>query len=188
MNSDLQDIIDSFKQDLEKAISYLKGEYSSLKAGRANPHILDKIMVDYYGTMTPINQMGNISVPEARMLVISLWDTSMIKEVNKAIMNSDIGITPNDDGKVIRLNFPILTEERRRDLVKTVKKLCEDCKISMRNYRRDSLDLIKSLKKESGISEDEIAGCEKEIQKIMDNYTAIADKVAHDKEKEVMEV
>lgn len=186
MNSDLQDVLNSFKQDLEKAISYLKSEYSSLKAGRANPHILDKISVDYYGTMTPINQMANISIPEARLLVISLWDTSMIKEVNKAIINSDIGLTPNDDGKVIRLNFPMLTEERRKELVKTVKKLCEDCKISMRNYRRDSLDMLKSIK--DGISEDEISSCEKEIQKIMDNYNQIADKTCQDKEKEVMEV
>lgn len=183
-----KEVYDELKSNLEKVITHLGVEFSSIRAGRANPKILDKVLVDYYGTPTPLYQMANISVPEPRMLVISLWDTSMIKDVVKAINEANIGINPNDDGKVIRLVFPVLTEERRRDLVKQTKKIAEEVKVSARNERRDALDKIKLLKKDNLITEDMQKSCETEIQKILDEYIAKIDKLALEKEKEVMEV
>lgn len=184
----VKEILDGFKQDMEKAISFLKNEYAVIKAGRANPHILDKVMVDYYGVMTPLNQMGNINVPEARMLTISLWDLNAMGAVRKALQQADLGLTPSDDGRIIRLVFPMLTEERRKEIVKQVKKVCEEAKISLRNARRDCLDMFKQMKKDSEISEDEYAGLEKDVQKQLDSYNAMCDDICSRKEKEVMEV
>ena len=178
----------NYEEEIEKAISHLKQEYLSLRAGRANPHILDKIIVNYYGTPTPLNQISNISVQDGRVLVVSLWDQNAMKETLKAIMASDIGINPNDDGKVIRLVFPPLTEERRKEMVKTVKKLAEDAKVACRNARRDVMDEFKKLKKDSEISEDEMASHEKEIQKIVDGAVQSIDKESLEKEKDVMQI
>lgn len=177
-----------YSEQLQKAYDHLLDEYQVLRAGRANPHILDKVMVEYYGVMTPINQMANISVPEARMIVISVWDASQLKNVSKAISMADLGVNPTDDGKVIRLVFPALTEERRKDLCKQVKKLLEECKIVMRNARRDVLEKYKAFKKDSKISEDEYVSLESDVQKELDSYIAKSDKSALDKEKEVMEI
>ncbi len=191
MNFNLPEVGELFEEyelSLMDTVDHLKVELSSIRAGRANPQILNKIVVDYYGAMTPLNQMANISVPEARLLQISLWDTSMIKAVVKAITASDIGITPTDDGKVIRMVFPQLTEERRRDLVKQVKKTGEDYKVTLRNARRDILDKIKAFKKDGKITEDDVATYEKEIQKLLDNSVAGVDSLVKDKESEILEV
>ena len=185
---EVQEIFEEYELSLLDTVDHLKVELSSIRAGRANPQILNKIAVDYYGAMTPINQMANITVPEARLLVISLWDASMIKAVVKAITASDIGITPTDDGKVIRLVFPQLTEERRRDLSKQVRKTGEDYKVTLRNARRDALDGVKNLKKNNLITEDEVATYEKEIQKILDKNIATVDALIKDKEAEILEV
>lgn len=171
-----------------KVVTFLKSEYLTLRAGRANPHILDKIVVDYYGVPTPISQMANISVPEARMLVISVWDQSQLRNIEKAIQQADLGVNPIDDGKVIRLIFPALTEERRRDIVKSVKVLAENAKISLRGTRRDSLDIFKQMKKDGEISEDEMAGVEKEIQKLVDSFNEKIEELCQVKEKEIMEI
>ncbi len=188
MNEMVDEIFSSCKDDLEKAYLHQQNEYLVIRAGRANPHILDKIMVEYYGVPTPIVQMATVTVSEARILNINVWDASQIKNVEKAISASDIGITPNNDGKTIRLVFPQLTEERRKEIVKQVKKICEDTKIAMRNARRDALDMLKDLKKDSLLSEDEFATCEKEVQKLIDKYTDLADNEADAKEQEVMKV
>ncbi len=191
MNFNLPEVGELFEEyelSLMDTIDHLKVELNSVRAGRANPQILNKIVVDYYGAMTPLNQMANISVPEARLLQISLWDTSMIKAVVKAITASDIGITPTDDGKVIRMVFPQLTEERRRELVKQVKKTGEDYKVTLRNARREILDKIKTFKKDGKITEDDVATYEKEIQKILDNSVASVDTLVKDKEAEILEV
>ena len=188
MNELVDDIFSSCKEDLEKAYLPQQNEYLVIRAGRANPHILDKVMVEYYGVPTPIVQMGTVTVSEARILNINIWDASQIKNVEKAISQADIGITPTDDGKTIRLVFPMLTEERRKEIVKNVKKLCEETKIAMRNVRRDTMDMLKDMKKDSQLSEDEFAVCEKDVQKMIDKYTDMADKLAADKEAEVMKV
>lgn len=187
-NEEVKLEIEVYEESLKKAIEHLKSQFLTVRAGRANPQILNKIVVDYYGTPTHLNQMANISVPEARMLTISLWDVSMIKEVNKAIMASDIGITPTDDGKIIRLVFPQLTEERRKELVKQVKKLAEETKVVLRNERRDANEAIKKLKKDNNISEDEQQNCEKEIQKILDRFVQLVDELLKDKETEILEI
>ena len=148
-NEDVEMIFMGFEEELDKAVEHYKTELSSVRAGRANPHILDKILVDYYGTPTPIHHMANVSVPEARQLMISPWDISNVKNISKAILASDLGLTPTDDGRVIRLNFPMLTEERRRELVKQTRKLVEDTKIVCRNARRDAIEELKKLKKDS---------------------------------------
>ncbi len=188
MNELVDDIFSSCKEDLEKAYLHQQNEYLVIRAGRANPHILDKVMVEYYGVPTPIVQMGTVTVSEARILNINIWDASQIKNVEKAISQADIGITPTDDGKTIRLVFPMLTEERRKEIVKNVKKLCEETKIAMRNVRRDTMDMLKDMKKDSQLSEDEFAVCEKDVQKMIDKYTDMADNLAADKEAEVMKV
>lgn len=177
-----------FEESLEKAINHLKTEYQSLKAGRANPHVLDKILVNYYGVPTPLNQISNISVQDARVLAISLWDASLIKETVKALNASDLGITPSDDGKIIRLVFPALTEERRREMVKDIRKMGEDAKVITRNARRDILDELKKLKKDGKLSEDDLASYEKDVQKTLDSTVAKIDKAMDDKEKELMQV
>lgn len=172
----------------EKAVSHLKSELNAVRAGRANPHVLDKITIDYYGTPTPLMHMSNISVQDARVLVISPWDISLVKEINKAILASDLGITPTDDGRVIRLTFPALTEDRRRELVKGTKVMAEDCKVACRNARRDALEDLKKLKKDGKISEDDMEAYEKDVQKTLDNVTKTIDKLIEDKEKEIMQV
>ena len=191
MTADVQVIKDNFQKfetRLEKVLDSFKTEMNKVRAGRANPHLLDKIVVDYYGTPTPLNQMANISVPEARLITISLWDASALKNVTKAIMASDLGITPTDDGKLIRLVFPQLTEERRKDLVKTVKKTAEDFKVGIRNERRDILETFKKLKKDAGMTEDELATQEKEVQKLTDKYIVALEKALANKEKEILDI
>ena len=188
MNEMVEEVFSTLKEDLEKAYLHQQNEYLVIRAGRANPHILDRVMVEYYGVPTPIVQMATITVSEARILNINVWDASQIKNVEKAISQADIGITPTDDGKTIRLVFPQLTEERRKEIVKNVKKICEETKIAMRAARRDALDILKDLKKDSEISEDEFNAYEKEVQKNIDKYTDMADKQADDKEDKIMTV
>ena len=187
-NEIIDEIFLEFEDTQEKAVSHLKSELLAIRAGRANPHILDKITVDYYGSPTPLAHVSNISVQDARMLVISPWDASLVKEINKAILASDIGLTPSDDGRVIRLTFPALTEDRRRELVKSTKKLAEDAKVVSRNARRDALDELKKLKKDGKVSEDELASYEKDIQKTLDATCNKIDSIMSDKEKEIMSV
>ena len=182
------DAFEEYELSLMDAVEHLKSELNTIRAGRANPQILNKITVDYYGALTPLNQMANITVPEARLLQISLWDSSMIKAVVKAITASDIGITPTDDGKVIRLVFPQLTEERRRDLGKQVKKVGEDYKVTLRNARRDIMDKLKAFNKNKQITDDEVATYEKEVQKILDKNIASVDALIKEKENEILEV
>lgn len=177
-----------YKEKMGKSIDSLTSEYTSIRAGRANPHILDKITVDYYGQPTNLQSVANISVSEARTLVIQPWEASLIKEIEKAIMVSDIGITPNNDGKVIRLSFPELTEERRKELVKDVKKKGEGAKVAIRNIRRDANDMIKKQQKANEISEDEQKDAEDEIQKMTDEFIAKIDTMVEDKSKEIMTV
>ncbi len=188
MNEMVDEILLSCQEELEKAYSHQKNEYLVIRAGRANPHILDKVSIDYYGVPTPIKNMASITVPEARMLVISVWDASQVKNVSKAIAMADLGVTPNDDGKVIRLTFPVLTEERRREIVKTVKKIAEDTKIASRNARRDAMAMLKDLEKEGQLSEDMRASSEDEVQKLIDAAMVKIDELCKLKEKEIMEV
>jgi len=182
------EILKKFEEDLNKRTERLAYEYSIIRAGRANPKMLDKILVDYYGTPTPINQMANISVPEARLIVISPWDISQVKEINKAIIASDIGVHPNDDGRLIRLAFPPVTEEKRKEIVKDVKKLCEEAKVNIRADRRDVLEVYKKAQKDKQLSEDELKGAETAVQKIVDKVNAHADSMCANKEKEVLEI
>ena len=172
----------------DKTISVLNGEYITIRAGRANPHILDKVLVDYYGTPSPINQVGNISVSEGRCLVIAPWDASMLKVIEKQLLAENIGITPTNDGKVIRLVFPALTEERRKELVKQVKKMAEDSKVAVRNIRRDGMDALKKMKNNKELSEDEHAICEKDLDKVISEAIDKIEKLCADKEKDVLSV
>ena len=188
MNEMIEEIINSCKEEIEKAINHQLNEYLVVRAGRANPHILDRVMIDYYGVPTPIKNMASITVPEARILAINVWDQSQVKNVAKAIAAADIGVNPNEDGKTIRLIFPMLTEERRKELVKTIKKIGEETKIAVRNARRDAMDMVKDLQKEGEISEDEQSGCEDDIQKLIDNACDRIDENCKAKEKEIMEV
>ncbi len=173
---------------MTKAIAALENDLGSIRAGRANPAILDKISVEYYGAQTPLAQVGTISVPEARSLVIQPWDVSILKEIEKAILASDIGITPNNDGKMIRLNFPPLTEERRRELSKGISKRGEEGKVAIRNIRRDSLEQFKKQKKDGEITEDDLKGLEEKIQKLTDKFVKEIDTIIAAKTKEIMEV
>ena len=177
-----------FKDKMNKSIDSLAGEYTTIRAGRANPHVLDKIMVEYYGTPTNLQQVANISVSEARTIVIQPWEASLIKDIEKAILVSDLGLTPNNDGKVIRLTFPELTEDRRKELVKDVKKKGEGAKVAIRNIRRDANDMIKKQLKASEISEDEGEALEQDVQKLTDKYVANIEKTVEDKTKEIMTV
>ena len=172
----------------DKTISVLNGEYITIRAGRANPHILDKVLVDYYGTPTPINQVGNLSVTEGRCLVIAPWDASMLKIIEKQLLAENLGITPVNDGKVIRLVFPALTEERRKELVKQIKKMAEDSKVAVRNIRRDAMDALKKMKNNKELSEDEHAVCEKDIDKFISECIEKVEKLCADKEKDVLSV
>ena len=184
----IEEIFMDFDLNCEKAIDYMKGEYNLMRAGRANPKLVEGIRVDYYGAMTPINQMGNISIPEPRCLLITLWDKSALKDVEKAILAANIGVTPQNDGTVIHLTFPVLTEERRKDLVKQVKKLAEDTKVVLRNARREALDGLKKEKNAKTVSEDLIADYEAEIDKALAKQIELVDKLAKDKETDVMSV
>ena len=177
-----------FEEKMKKSVENLANDYTTIRAGRANPHVLDKITVDYYGTPSNLQSVANISVAEARTLVIQPWEASLVKEIEKAILVSDLGLTPNNDGKVIRLSFPELTEERRKELVKDVKKKGEDSKIAIRNIRRDANDLAKKQQKANEISEDEQKDAETSIQKMTDEYVSKIDKMIYEKSKEIMTV
>ena len=176
------------EEKMNKTISVLQENFAEVRAGRANPAILNKIKVDYYGTPTPINQVAGISVPEARLIVIQPWDASLLKEIEKEILKAEIGINPNNDGKVIRLAFPELNEERRKEIVKDIKKMAEESKVSIRSVRREGIDEAKKMQKDSEITEDELKSAEDQIQKITDAKIAEIDKVLAEKEKEVMSV
>lgn len=183
MDSRLQ----TYEDKMKKAYEYLETDYAAIRAGRANPHVLDKLRVNYYGTPTPIQQVGNVTVPEARIIQIAPWEKSLLKEIEKAIQTSDIGINPTNDGNSIRLVFPELTEERRKDLVKEVKKKAEEAKVAVRNIRRDGNDAFKKLAKEE-VSEDQIKQLEDELQKLTDKYTKDIDALMDSKSKEIMTV
>ncbi|MGI6160841.1 MAG: ribosome recycling factor [Christensenellales bacterium] len=183
-----KDIVDLSREKMSKTISVFKKELSSLRAGRANPQLLDRILVNYYGTPTPINQVGNISSPEPKMLLISVWDTSMLTEVEKAIQKSDLGINPSNDGKSIRLVFPDLTEERRKDLVKQVKKKAEEAKVAVRSIRRDANEELKKEEKDSIITEDDLRKETERVQKLTDEHIKEIDDIAAEKEKEILSV
>ena len=173
---------------MQKSVDNLKEEYVTIRAGRANPHILDRLRVDYYGTPTPIQQVANVSVPEARMIQIQPWEASLIKDIEKAILVSDLGLTPNNDGKTLRLVFPELTEDRRKELAKDIKKKGDNAKVAIRNIRRDANDAIKKENKAGDISDDEAKNSEDEIQKITDKYIAMIDSAIDDKTKEILTV
>lgn len=184
----MKTILKDAESKMQKALDRLDYEYSTIRAGRANPAVLEKVSVDYYGAMTPINQMAAVSVAEARILVIQPWDVSTLKAIEKAILNSDIGITPTNDGKVLRLVFPQLTEERRKDLCKSIKKYGEECKVSVRNVRREAMDKMKAKKKDGELTEDDMKSGEKDVQKLTDKYCDKVDQHVSDKEKEIMSI
>lgn len=181
-------MMNDVKARMDKSIEAMKRDFASIRAGRANPQILDRVMVDYYGTMTPINQMANISVPEPRVLLISVWDANALGLVEKAIQKADIGINPSNDGKAIRLVFPELTEERRKEIAKGIGKRSEEAKVAIRSIRRDANEDVKKLKKDNEISEDEMHDLEDDIQKETDNFIKKIDQLAKEKEKEIMEL
>ena len=180
--------IQKYEEKMKKTLGSLEAELTTIRAGRANPHILDKLTVDYYGSPTPIQQVANITVPEARMIQIQPWESSLIKGIEKAILTSDLGLNPNNDGKVIRLVFPELTEERRKDLAKDVKKKGENAKVAIRNIRRDANDSFKKLSKSADVSEDEVKELEDGAQKMTDKYITEIDKAVEAKTKEILTV
>ena len=184
----MDESFEKYVEKMKKTLASLEAELATIRAGRANPHILDKLTVDYYGSPTPLQQVANITVPEARMIQIQPWESSLIKGIEKAILTSDLGLNPNNDGKVIRLIFPELTEERRKDLVKDIKKKGEAAKVAVRNIRRDANDAYKKLKKEEDVSEDEIKELEDKIQKLTDKYIKDVDAAVELKGKEIMTV
>jgi ribosome recycling factor len=188
MIENYDDVMLRFQDNIEKRLSKLKYDFTAIRAGRVSVRMLDNILANYYGTLTPITQMANIMVPEARMIVISPWDISTVKEINKAILASDLGVTPTDDGRVIRLVFPSPTEDKRKELVRDVKKLAEEARISVRNERKDALEIFKSAEKDKKMTEDELSLATDEVQKTVDKYNGIIDNLAEQKEKEVMEV
>ena len=177
-----------FSNKMDKTLAHLAEDFDAVRAGRANPKVLDRISVEYYGQETPLNGVATISSPDARSLVIQPWDTQLLKEIQKAIQMSDLGITPQNDGRVIRLIFPQLTEERRKELTKQVKKYAEDAKVAMRNVRRDGMDYVKKLKKNSEITEDDQKKAEKDLQDMLDKYTKKVDEALAAKEKELMAI
>lgn len=184
----MQDSLQVYEDKMNKTLKALENDYMTIRAGRANPHVLDKIRVDYYGTPTPIQQVGNVSIPEARMIVIQPWEKNLLKEIEKAILVSDLGINPTNDGSIIRLVFPELTEERRKELVKDVKKKGEAAKIAIRNIRRDANDSFKKQLKADEISEDEQADIEAKVQKLTDKMIALIDKAIEEKSKDLLTV
>lgn len=184
----MQETLKTYEEKMNKSLAALENEFATIRAGRANPHVLDKIKVDYYGTPTPLQQVGNVSVPEARMLVIQPWEKSLLKEIEKAILVSDLGINPNNDGNVIRLVFPELTEERRKELAKDIKKKGEAAKVAVRNIRRDANDAFKKMEKANEISEDEREVAEDKIQKMTDKMVEKIEKAVEVKSKEILTV
>ena len=184
----MKELLKNTEEKMNKTVGVLERDYKSIRAGRANASVLDRITVDYYGCPTPIQQMAAVSVPEPRILMIQPWDASTLKDIEKAILTSDIGINPQNDGRVIRLSFPPLTEERRKEIVKDVHKTAEESKVAVRNTRRDAIEKLKSLKKSNTITEDEVADGEKKIQNITDKYCKEIDSLAAVKEKEIMEI
>jgi ribosome recycling factor len=183
----IDDIYQETRESMSKSIEALNRELKRVRTGRASLSILDGIKVDYYGTLTPLNQMATLAVPESRLITIQPWDVSVIQDVEKAILKSDLGLTPANDGKILRISIPPLTEERRKELVKMVHKMCEDHKVSVRNARRDSNELLKSLKKDGDISEDEAFKAQDEVQKITDEHIKLIDECFTNKEKEILE-
>jgi ribosome recycling factor len=183
-----KDLIKQSEDNMKKSINFLKENLASIRAGKANPKLVDKIQVSYYGAMTPLNQIANISVPEPRAILIQPWDSSIIKEIEKAIMASELGINPSNDGKIIRLIIPQLTEERRKDLLKIVKKETENAKVAIRNIRRDVNESVKKMEKASEITKDDLKRAEEEMQKLTDKYIKLIDDTYKEKEKEVLEV
>lgn len=183
-----KDLVTKSEETMKKSINFLKEDLATIRAGKANPKLLDKIQVSYYGSMTPLNQVANISVPEPRSIIIQPWDSSLIKEIEKAIMTSELGINPSNDGKMIRLVIPPLTEERRRDLIKQIKKEVENAKIAVRNIRRDTNEDLKKLEKSSELTKDDLKKAEEEMQKLTDKYIKLTDDIYRDKEKEILEV
>lgn len=184
----MKTVLKETESKMQKALDRLDYEFSTIRAGRANPAVLEKVSVDYYGAMTPVNQMAAISVSEARILVIQPWDASTLKAIEKAILASDIGITPTNDGKVLRLAFPQLTEERRKELCKSVKKYGEECKVAVRNVRRDTMDKMKKMKKDNELTEDDVKNGEKDVQKLTDKYCDKVDQHVAEKEKEILSI
>lgn len=184
----MQEIFNKTKEKMEKSLNNLHSEYASIRAGRASAAVLDRISVDYYGTPTPINQLATVAVAEARILTIQPWDKSVLSAIEKAIQTSDIGINPANDGSILRLVFPPLTEDRRKEIVKDIKKKAEEAKVAVRSIRRDSIDKLKKKEKASEITEDDLANGEEKIQKTTDEYIKKIDDMAKDKEKEVMEI
>jgi len=183
----IEDIYEETRERMSKSEAALKNELNRVRTGRASLALLDGIRVDYYGTLTPLSQMASLSVPEARLITIQPWDVSIIKEVEKAILKSDLGLTPSSDGKIIRINIPPLTQQRRKELVKVVSKMCEEYKVAVRNIRRDSNELIKSLKKDGEVSEDDAFKSQEQIQKITDEFIKRIDEIYRIKEKEILE-
>ena len=181
-------MLTQYEEKMTKTVENLEGEYATIRAGRANPNILNKIKVEYYGVPTPMQQLANITVPEARTLMIAPWEPSLVKAIEKAILNSDLGLTPNNDGKNIILNFPELTEERRKEIVKYIKKKGENAKVAIRNVRRDANDAIKKMEKAGDISEDELKTNEDKIQKMTDKYVGLIDKAIEKKSTEILTV
>ncbi|MBP0963850.1 MAG: ribosome recycling factor [Oscillospiraceae bacterium] len=184
----MKEQMNTAKAKMEKCIKSLEHEFTTIRAGRANPAVLDKVFVDYYGAPTPVNQLAAISVSEARVLVIQPWDAGALKPIEKAIQTSEIGINPTNDGKVLRLVFPQLTEERRKELVKQIKKMGEEGKVTIRSVRRDTMEKFKTMKKNSEITEDDLKNCEKDVQNLTDKFVAEIDKAVAEKEKEIMSI
>ncbi len=184
----MKELLKKAEERMGRRIDHLTDEYKSIRAGRANPAILDKVKVDYYGTPTPVNQVASVSVPEARTITIQPWDASILGKINKAIQTSDIGINPQNDGKVIRLIFPPLTEDRRKEIVKDVHKIAEGTKVQIRNVRRDAIEDLKKMKKNGDLTEDDLKEGEKKAQDLTDKYIKLADKISAEKQKEIMEI
>ncbi len=183
----IESIFQETRENMDKSLTALQNELKRIRTGRASLSILDAIRVDYYGTLTPLNQMASLSIPESRLIIIQPWDVSVIKDVERAILKSDLGLTPNNDGKIIRISIPPLTEERRKELVKVVHKIAQEHKVSVRNIRRDSNELLKSLKKDGEISEDDAFRAQDQVQKITDEYIELVDDEYKEKEKEILE-
>lgn len=184
----MKEVLNTTKEKMQKTLSVLEKDFAAIRAGRANPNVLDKVTVDYYGTPTPVSQMATVSVAEARVLSIQPWDKSQLKPIEKAIQASDIGINPTNDGTVLRLTFPQLTEERRKEIVKDIKKMGEESKVAIRSIRRDTMDKFKAMKKNSEITEDDLKDCEEQVQKIHDKFIKSIDEVVSAKEKEILSI
>mgnify|MGYP004570908413 FL=1 len=184
----MQTVINGTKDKMQRRVNHLEEEYSSIRAGRANPAVLDKVTVDYYGTPTPVNQVAAVSIAEARTLVVQPWDTFLLKDLERAIQMSDVGINPQNDGKVLRLNFPPLTEDRRKEIVKEIKEMAEESKVQVRNARREAIDKIKALKKSGDITEDDQKNGEKKVQDLTDKFTKEIDAISEKKQKEIMAI